>query len=171
MFIPGSEYPTNIWFNFENTITRQIFIIFAQKHIVASGSEHPIKYYLELEEYIPFRGCNSENAKEVAFFNTWTLATSEEGSFTSNPPNAGSVPEGSYFIDGTPKYLNNLMAAPRLQEVVPGAKFVVVLQACVPCCLKTQQTKKKQQSDKHNGWKNKGKGMGVCVSSCLSASV
>ena len=83
--------------------------------------------------------------KEVDFFNIWPLPTAEDKSFLSYFPDAGSIPEGSTLIDGTPLYLRTAMAAPRIQAMVPHAKFVVVLRVCAQSFLRMSLKSKERQ--------------------------
>ena len=83
--------------------------------------------------------------KELHFFDKWPLPTTEDVSFLSQFSDGGSIPEGSTLIDGTPAYLRTAMAAPRIQAIVPHAKFLVVLRVRAQCTSRMSLMTKERQ--------------------------
>jgi hypothetical protein len=73
----------------------------------------------------------------VHFFNRWPLPSTQD--FLECYPNGGD-PEWALqkqfaLVDATPEYLFNSMAAPRMQAVVPQAKFVIILRVRAFRCM------------------------------------
>ena len=67
--------------------------------------------------------------KEVRFFNSLPLGTSQEylDLFSEKKLRRALYDIPSVFLDSTPNYLFSPTAAPRVKQMVPHAKFVVVL--------------------------------------------
>ena len=69
-------------------------------------------------------------SKELHFFNRWPMPPTEDflpcfpANVTQRP--GGAMPD-RVLVDGTPDYLFNSVAAPRIKAVVPQARFVVIL--------------------------------------------
>ena len=74
-------------------------------------------------------------SKELHFFNRWPMPPSEDflRCFPDNiAPGSGTWQDGTpaasrALVDATPEYIFNSVAAPRIQAVVPHAKFVLIL--------------------------------------------
>ena len=82
------------------------------------------------------------------FFNRWPMPPPEDFLKCFPTSDGGDIPDWSVqqnkaLLDATPEYLFNSVAAPRVKQMVPQAKFVIILRVrglALDACTRVTET-------------------------------